>query len=134
MKSLVRVLVILGLGTIITSYFFHEPPRRFYYAFEEKIYLEEVGDKVIVQLSDENTLSQESVFSDFPSLKDKEFSLRGENTFILGADIGEALSLFGEHGEVVKVNCIYKTPEGSELGFTDRFIVELKPGFSKKGV
>lgn len=46
MKSLVRVLVILGLGTIITSYFFHEPPRRFYYAFEEKIYLEEVGDKV----------------------------------------------------------------------------------------
>jgi subtilisin family serine protease len=132
MKSLVRVLVILGLGTIITSYFFHEPPRRFYYAFEEKIYLEEVGDKVIVQLSDENTLNQESVLSDHPFLKDKEFSLRGENTFILVADIGEALSVFGEHGEVVKVNSIYKTPEGSELGFTDRFIVELKPGFSKK--
>jgi hypothetical protein len=68
-------------------------------------------------------------------LKEKEISQRDENTYILSnlkTDRGEVLSLLSEPGEVMTIHSIYRTREGSELGFTDRFIVELKPGYSKK--
>jgi len=49
MKSLFKILVILGFITIMASNFYHKPNELFYYAFEEKIYLKEEEDKIIFQ-------------------------------------------------------------------------------------
>lgn len=134
MKTIFKFLIILGLGVIVAANLLNKSQDRFYYAYGEKIFLSEVEDKIIVQFA--SNLRSDSRFlpSQFPGLMEEDIVWRDDSTFVLKTRTSEMVKIqtdLGNREDIASSNPMYKTVEGTEMGFTDRFIIELKDNASK---
>jgi len=132
--SFVILAILAGFGLIQENV---PSSKVFYYAYDERIYLSEASDKVIVQFA-RNKNSESGVFlSDFANLKEGDIIWRDDSTAILKINQSEKLkfqSVLSKREDVLLVNPIFKTAEGLDVAYTDRFIIELKDKGSLKAL
>jgi subtilisin family serine protease len=137
MKTLFKFLIILGLGVIIAANLLPKSQEKFYYAYDEKIFLSEVDDKIIIQFASNQSSDSRSLLSKIPDLKEGEITWRDDSTVVLKIQASERVKILtdlSKREDVASNNPMYKTVEGAEMGVTDRFIIELKENASKKAL
>ncbi|PSL04834.1 MULTISPECIES: S8 family serine peptidase [Cecembia] len=135
MKQVLTGFLIIALIGLLALSFQQKSVQSFYYAFDEKIELIHSKDKLIVLFMKDSILNKERLMTEYPILNSYAFVIRDNNTVIvhnLKAETKKNLIESIKTNQDIIVNPVYETAEGAELGFTDKFIVELKPGFSKR--
>lgn len=137
MKTILKILIILGLGVIVAANLLNKTQDRFYYAYDEKIFLSEIEDKIIVQFTTNKKSNSRFLLSEFPDLKEEEIVWKNDSTIVLKTRATERVKIqkdLGNREDVASINPLYKSVEGLEMGFTDRFIIELKDNVSIKAL
>lgn len=121
MKTIFKFLIVLGLGVIVAANLLNKTQDRFYYAYDEKIFLSEVEDKIIVQFTINKKSDSRLLLSEFPDLKENEIDWRDDSTIVLKTRGTESVKIqkdLGNREDVASINPIYKSVEGVEMGFT----------------
>ncbi|WP_373523790.1 S8 family serine peptidase [Aquiflexum sp.] len=135
MKTLIYLLILGFLSLVFSTNYNREILDSFYYAYDEKVFLTELEDKIIIQFKTNQNSDNKFLVSQFPIIKEKDISWRDDSTVVLKIQTSERLNLQEElrkSKDVLLTNSMYISQRGSELGFTDRFIISLKNNVSKR--
>lgn len=128
MKSKYFIYAILSLFIIIVvASFIPLNNQRFYYAYNEKIYLNELDNKLIVRYK-QNKKSDKSKLSLYSELLDKQFEWKDDSTYIITIDASEKRYFRDKilkQEDVKSCNPVYSINTGFEMGVTDEFVVRF---------
>ena len=118
---------------LLLSMSYDRMEEKFYYAFEEKIALKEVENKVVVSFEPQKSSNIQKVLQQNAKITHMEL-LDNYNRYILTIEKSSAKTLTKElRGlEGIKsVKSVYATSEGSEHCITDEILVQFKEDVSK---
>ena len=111
---------------IITGFIFFNKST-FYYAYNEKIYLNELGNKVILRYK-QNKNSDKAKISLSAELSNKQIERKVDSTCIITFE-GDEKRLFKpeilKQSDVKTCNPVYAINTGLEMGVTDEFLVRF---------
>jgi subtilisin family serine protease len=128
MKNFCLILSLLSIF-ISTKSFSQSKERRYYYAFEEKIYLNEVDNKLIASLQKEHAVDIKTLINGAGT------EWQSDSICIITTDnsLKEVLkeSLLQAEG-IKSVQPLYATDDGMEIGITDEFVVKFKTGVTQE--
>lgn len=129
-------LVLLTVAALLFSGFRKNQNKLFYYAFNEKIYLEMLPGKFALRFSDSSAAKQ-----NLPLLEKKVMMRTGEwkdnrtILFILLKEDDNAIKDIIEQAGVATVQPVYKAvQEQKEMVVTDEILVRFKPSTAKKDI
>jgi subtilisin family serine protease len=120
--------ITVALAAIVFTGFDERAESKYYYAYDEKIYLNEVDDKLLVRYNremsgdDKNTLSLS-----IPDLKNAEW--QDDSTCIVTFSASRKKTLSNEFSRQKSVKVcfpFYATRSGYEMGITDEILVKFK--------
>jgi len=126
-KRLATIIAFLFLSFVVIMGFTHINEAKFYYAYNEKIYLNEHDNKLIVRYV-ENKKSDKERISLYSELEDHVIEWKDDSTCIITFSANEKRlyqAKIQRQTDVKSCNPVYKITTGLELGFTDEFLVKF---------
>ncbi len=133
MKSIFTFLILGAFIAILTGSYQQKKENRFYYAYDEKITLSEVDNKLILQYKSNQRTENKVLLSVLPDISEQNLVWRNDSTLVIEVHPSTRSQIKSEiekQEDILVCNPVYKTLEGIEMGFTDRFIFKLKEGVS----
>lgn len=133
MKKPFALLLPSILVLIILMAFRHYQSSLYYYAFEEKIVLTTVENKIILKFS---SLSDKSLLNAKIKSIDElaQIDWRDDEVVVIVADdkikSAKLIENLKQEKTIVSINPLFKTKDGLELGATNEFVFKLKPNVS----
>ena len=129
MKNTYIIPIFLLFGLISAESFSQAKKKRYYYAYDEKVYLNEVENKLIVSFQKDDIAGIKSL------INTPEAEFTNDSVCILTVDNSqkEAVkkTLLQTKG-VKSVQPMYVADGGLEMGITDEFVVKFKPDISRQ--
>lgn len=110
---------------------------RFYYAYQEKIALDEIENKLIVRFKTGKNSENSLLPSSMKTMAENDLVWRDDSTLVITVSAFQRDSFRSEvqrDEDVLVCNALYKTKGGAELGFVNQFIVKPKEGVSRSAV
>ena len=137
MKSYFLKLISISLIISLLMGFIQSNSSKFYYAYDEKVYINENENKLIVRYKS-NKKNEKKIISSSLEFKDKNVQWKDDSTCVISLSSKSEKLLFKERFknqvDVKSCNEIYSIDTGLELGITDEFLVKFKPNISKKEI
>jgi hypothetical protein len=133
MKNKYLILGIIILSTIVVMSFSNSNNSKFYYAYNEKVYLNELNNKLIVRYM-QNKRSDKENISLKQELASKPMLWKDDSTYIIMIEKTEKESLKDKilnQTDVKSCNPLYAINTGLEMGVTDEFLVKFNKGVSQ---
>lgn len=110
---------------------------KFYYAYDEKVYLNESENKLIVRYKTSKKMDKTQISSSL-DFKDKVIQWKDDSTYVLTLSNESEKNLFKSklknQLDIKSCHEIYTIDTGLELGATDEFLVKFKPDISQKEI
>lgn len=134
MKNKYFIFTILLLTLIAIMSFSSSNNSKFYYAYNEKVYLNELENKLIVRYK-HNKKSDKKQLSLYSELGDKQFEWLDDSTCIIITAISEKVKLkdkIAKQEDVKSCNPVYAINTGFEMGVTDEILVRFKDNAYQK--
>ncbi|MDR0567437.1 MAG: S8 family serine peptidase, partial [Prevotellaceae bacterium] len=129
MKNVYIITIFLLYILIPAESFSQAKEKRYYYAYDEKVYLNEIENKFIVSFQKDNIANIKSL------INTAETEFTSDSICIITVDYsqkeGVKKTLLQTKG-VKSVQPMYANDGGSEMGITDEFVVKYKAGVSQK--
>jgi subtilisin family serine protease len=110
--------------------------QRFYYAYDERIALTPVADKVVVTLMEKTEPLDLNSLLNKSALNSGDYNIEAldNRTFQLNSaanKVSHLMKLMRDNPAVHTLQPVYSTNAGAELGITDEIVVEFLPGVSQ---
>ena len=108
----------------------------FYYAYNEKIYLNKLDNKLIVRYN-QNKKSDKKLISLYSELMDKSIDWKDDSTCIITISASEKVILKNKilnQSDVKSCNDVYTINTGLEMGVTDEFVVGFNKNVTQKEI
>ena len=108
----------------------------FYYAYNEKIYLNKLDNKLIVRYN-QNKKSDKKLISLYSELMDKSIDWKDDSTCIITISASEKEILKNKilnQSDVKSCNDVYTINTGLEMGVTDEFVVGFNKNVTQKEI
>jgi len=141
MKNTIVYISILILLAILFLSFVNHQQERFYYAYNRKIPLYEVEDKLIIRFSPDQDKKQMKALLNKAAPQSKVIQWAEKNTVILKSPSRKSqntvLSKFQQEREkknVISVHPLYKVGKGAEMGLTDEIQVRFREDISQSEI
>ena len=135
MKPKLFIFVLLLL-MIVVIFGLKQQNQKFYYAFDEKIYLMEQDSKLVVRYIHSKKSDKKQV-SMYTELGNKEFDWKDDSTCIISIDPSEKQSLVSKlviQNDVISCNPLYTLSTGLERAVTDEFLVKFKENVAEEEI
>jgi subtilisin family serine protease len=130
------IAIIIACIVLFAMSFAYVNNAKFYYAYDEKIILNEVNDKLVIRFN-ENKKSNKEKISVYSDIIDKKIEWKDDSTLILTINPSEK-ELFKDkvlkQSDVSSCNYVYKINTGLEMGITDEIVVKFREGISQKEI
>lgn len=126
----------LLLLTIVIMGFINASKSKFYYAYGEKIYLEELQNKIIVRYNQNKQLgkSNSSLSSE---LLNKKINWKDDSTCVISVEISEQNSLKEKlllQSDIKSCNSVFKISSDLEMGVVDEILVQFLDNVSQSEI
>ncbi|MCK9421961.1 MAG: S8 family peptidase [Bacteroidales bacterium] len=133
MKNKFFIFTMLSLSIIAVMSFTPSNNQRFYYAYNEKIYLNELDNKLIVRYK-HSKKSDKGQISLSVELAAKQFEWKDDSTCIITIDASEK-GMFEDRilhqTDVKSCNPVFSINTGLEMGVTDEFLLKFNDNVSQ---
>lgn len=109
---------------------------RFYYAYSEKVPLEEVANKIILRYNKNKGNDKEQVLSSL-GITNGSISWQDDSTCVIVAPLskmGSAIDKARQLDDIKTINPIYSLNTGLEMGVTDEFLVKFEENVTEKEI
>jgi len=127
MKKNYIIIGVLLLLILVIMGFANFNQQKFYYAYNEKVYLNELDNKVIVRYK-QNKKSDNSKISLFSELSNKQVEWKDDSTCVITMDASEKGTFKDrilQQTDVKSCNPVFSINTGLEMGVTDEFLVKF---------
>jgi subtilisin family serine protease len=109
---------------------------KYYYAFNEKIFLNEVKNKIIVSFDNTHILNIQDNLQNNLVIRQMELQNNG-NCYVLTTDKANTKLLredLSKQAGIKYITPIYATNDGCEIGITDEIVIQFKKNVSKQKI
>jgi subtilisin family serine protease len=136
-KIITRIELLIVLTTVSGyAQFGTGSEQRFYYAYEKRIALEPLADKVVIRLKEGEPSKLNSLLSK-SSLNSGDYTIEtlGKKTFQLSSaanTVSDLMNRMKDNRAIHTLQPVYTTRGGAELGITDEIVVEFLAGITSK--
>tara|TARA_R110002096_G_scaffold434606_1_gene656863 strand:+ start:2724 stop:5210 length:2487 start_codon:yes stop_codon:yes gene_type:complete len=117
--------------------FIHSNQSKFYYAYDEKVYINESKNKLIVRYKESKKMDKMKISLSL-GFKDNEILWKDDSTYVLTLpNESKKLQLknkFKNQLDIKSFNDIYYIDSGLELAATDEFLVKFKANITQKEI
>ena len=135
MKKFNILIGFIGLFLLSASYV--QSQERYYYAFEEKIFLTEVPNKIMLSIDGRHLSETQQYLQRNAQIRQIDDTYIQKNVFILTTEISNGRALIEDLKNPVGVKSVYPmyTVEGGlEMGITNEFVVQFKENISEQQI
>ena len=137
MKSKSLTLATISIIALLILGFVQSNQSKFYYAYDEKVYINESENKLIVRFK--NSKKKDKIkISTSEDFKDKLLQWKDDSTYVVTLSNESEKLVFKNklksQIDVKSCNEIYSIDTGLELGVTDEFLVKFKANISQKEI
>jgi subtilisin family serine protease len=129
MKNAYIIPLFLLCSLIPVKSFSQAKEKRYYYAYDEKVYLNEIENKFMVSFQKDDVLNIQSL------INTSETEFTNDSVCIITVDDSrkeEVKKTLLQTKGVKSVQPMYTTDGGLEMGITDEFVVKFKSGVSRQ--
>ena len=131
-----KYILLLLIFLIVITGFSQKTNKRFYYAYKEKIFLDESPDKIIVRYK-HNKNSEKRKLSLYSDIKDKHIKWVDDSTCVISIhkhEKGKFKEKLKKQPDVLMCNSIYNIDSGLEMGVTDEILVRFNDDVTDKEI